>query len=137
VVIGNCGFGFAPVAPELRERSMLSMTKVEAIPLASMQAGMPWDWTTYPEFLDSVERAPKAVNVLPYVARRAAADLGDGLRGRQGRAHADRGRARRDGAVCCTRRWMPAPAAGRRSACCPRARPPCSATSTARRCPPM
>jgi N-acyl-D-aspartate/D-glutamate deacylase len=67
VAIGNCGFGFAPVAPEARERAMLSMTRVEAIPLPSMQAGMPWDWTTFPEFLDSVERAPKAVNVLPYV----------------------------------------------------------------------
>ncbi len=67
VVIGNCGFGFAPVRPELRERSMLSMTRVEAIPLASMAAGMPWDWVTFPEFLDSVDRTPKAVNILPYV----------------------------------------------------------------------
>jgi N-acyl-D-aspartate/D-glutamate deacylase len=67
VVIGNCGFGFAPVRPELRERSMLSMTRVEAIPLASMAAGIPWDWITFPEFLDSVERTPKAVNILPYV----------------------------------------------------------------------
>ena len=39
VVIGNCGFGFAPVLPELRERSMLSMTRNEAIPLDAMQAG--------------------------------------------------------------------------------------------------
>lgn len=67
VVIGNCGFGFAPVAPEARERAMLTMTRVEAIPLASMKAGMPWDWVSYPEFLDSVDRAPKAMNVVPYV----------------------------------------------------------------------
>src|ERR1700752_398410 len=67
VVIGNCGFGFAPVAPELRERAMLTMTRVEAIPLASMQQGMPWDWESFPEFLDSVERTPKSVNLLPYV----------------------------------------------------------------------
>ncbi|MGE0659490.1 MAG: amidohydrolase family protein, partial [Reyranellaceae bacterium] len=67
VVIGNCGFGFAPVQPEMRERSMLSMTRVEAIPLASMQEGMPWDWVTFPEFLDSVERTPKAMNILPYM----------------------------------------------------------------------
>ncbi|MGE0485510.1 MAG: amidohydrolase family protein [Gammaproteobacteria bacterium] len=66
-VIGNCGFGFAPVRPEERERAMLSMTRVEAIPYASMKAGMPWDWVSFPEFLDSVERAPKAINVLPYV----------------------------------------------------------------------
>ena len=67
VVIGNCGFGFAPVKPEMRERAMLTMTRVEAIPMASMKAGMPWDWVTFPEFLDSVDRAPKAMNILPYV----------------------------------------------------------------------
>jgi len=68
VVIGNCGFGFAPVRPENRERAMLTMTRVEAIPYASMKAGLPWDWTTIPEFLDSAERHPKAINMLPYVA---------------------------------------------------------------------
>ena len=47
VAIGNCGFGFAPVRPEMRERAMMTMTRVEAIPLPSMQAGMPWDWVTY------------------------------------------------------------------------------------------
>ena len=67
VVIGNCGFGFAPVHPEARDQAMQSMVRVEAIPLASMQAGMPWDWVTFPEFLDSVERTPKAMNILPYV----------------------------------------------------------------------
>jgi N-acyl-D-amino-acid deacylase len=66
-VIGNCGFGFAPVKPEFRERSMLTMTRVEAIPYASMQSAMPWDWVTFPEFLDSVERTPKGINLLPYV----------------------------------------------------------------------
>jgi N-acyl-D-aspartate/D-glutamate deacylase len=66
-VIGNCGFGFAPVKPEMRERAMMSMTRVEAIPMESMKAGMPWDWVTFPEFLDSVERTPKAMNLLPYV----------------------------------------------------------------------
>ena len=64
VVTGNCGFGFAPVAPEQRERAMLTMTRVEAIPLASMQEGMPWDWVTFPEFLDSIDRTPKGVNVM-------------------------------------------------------------------------
>ncbi|MGD9603763.1 MAG: amidohydrolase family protein [Gammaproteobacteria bacterium] len=66
-VIGNCGFGFAPVRPEERERAMLSMTRVEAVPYAAMKAGMPWDWITFPEFMNSVDRAPKAINLLPYV----------------------------------------------------------------------
>ena len=67
VALGNCGFGFAPVAPELRERSMLSMTRNEAISLQAMRAGLPWDWVTFPEFLDSLERIHKAVNLLPFV----------------------------------------------------------------------
>ncbi len=67
VVIGNCGFGFAPVKPELRERAMLTMARNEAVPMATMQEGMPWDWETFPEFLDSVECTPKGVNVMSYV----------------------------------------------------------------------
>jgi N-acyl-D-aspartate/D-glutamate deacylase len=67
VVIGNCGFGFAPCHPADRDRSMLTMTRNEAIPYACMKAGMPWDWETFPQFLDSVERRPKGVNLLPYV----------------------------------------------------------------------
>ena len=67
VAIGNCGFGFAPVQPELREHAMRSMTRVEAIPYESMRQGLPWDWVTFPEFLDSLDATPKALNVLPYV----------------------------------------------------------------------
>src|ERR1700752_3860601 len=67
LVLGNCGFGFAPVKPEFRERAMLTMTRNEAIPFASMKAGLPWDWVSYPEFLDSVERHSKAINILPFV----------------------------------------------------------------------
>jgi N-acyl-D-aspartate/D-glutamate deacylase len=67
VVIGNCGFGFAPVRPEDRERAMLSMTRVEAIPLRAMQAGLPWDWVTFPEFLDRLAQTPKSVNVRPFM----------------------------------------------------------------------
>ena len=67
VAIGNCGFGFAPCKPEDRDRAMLTMSRNEAVPLATMQAGMPWDWETYPEFLDSLDRTPKGVNCLSYV----------------------------------------------------------------------
>jgi N-acyl-D-amino-acid deacylase len=67
VVLGNCGFGFAPCAPDFRERSMLTMTRTEAIPFESMRQGMPWDWETIPEYLDSLDRAPKGVNVIQYM----------------------------------------------------------------------
>jgi N-acyl-D-amino-acid deacylase len=66
-VIGNCGFGFAPVRPELRERAMLTMTRLECIPYSTMKAGLPWDWVTFPQFLDSLERHPKGINLLPCV----------------------------------------------------------------------
>jgi N-acyl-D-aspartate/D-glutamate deacylase len=46
VAIGNCGFGFAPVKPEDRERAMLRMERTESIPLSCMKAGMRWDWVT-------------------------------------------------------------------------------------------
>lgn len=66
VVLGNCGFGFAPVREEERDRAMLSMTRNEAIPIESMRAGMDWDWVTFPEWMDTLERIPKGVNCLQY-----------------------------------------------------------------------
>jgi N-acyl-D-aspartate/D-glutamate deacylase len=67
VAIGNCGFGFAPTHPDQRERAMLSMERVEAIPLATMKAGMDWDWETFPQWLDSIQRRPKGINVMSFV----------------------------------------------------------------------
>jgi len=67
VVIGNCGFGFAPVHPKDTDRAMLTMVRTEAIPLRSMQAAMKFDWETYPEFLNALDRQPKGVNLLPFV----------------------------------------------------------------------
>jgi N-acyl-D-aspartate/D-glutamate deacylase len=67
VALGNCGFGFAPSRVEDRDRSMLSMTRNEAIPYAAMKAGMPWNWVTFPDFIDSLSRTPKGVNCLTYV----------------------------------------------------------------------
>jgi len=69
VVLGNCGFGFAPVKPDFRERSMLTMVRTEAIPYQSMVEGMlpHWDWETIPEYLDSLDRAPLGVNCIQYM----------------------------------------------------------------------
>src|SRR5271155_596315 len=67
VVIGNCGFGFAPVHKNEHERSMLTMVRTEAIPLASMQAAMKFDWESYPDFMDALDRQPKGINLLPNV----------------------------------------------------------------------
>ena len=67
VVIGNCGFGFAPCKPEHRERAMLSLVRNEAVPLETMRQGMPFDWVTFREYMESVERTPKGVNVMSFV----------------------------------------------------------------------
>jgi len=67
VVLGNCGFGFAPVKPDFRERSMLTMTRTEAIPYNSMKEGMKWDWETIPQYLDSLDRSPKGINCIQYM----------------------------------------------------------------------
>ena len=134
VVIGNCGFGFAPMRPEMRERAMLTHDARRGDPLrvdaARAAVGL---GHAIPEFLDSVDRTPKAVNVLPVRADRAAPHLGARLRARQGGRAADRRRARASSAACSTRRWTPAAAAGRRSVSTPTARAPCSATTTAAR----
>ena len=67
VAMGNCGFGFAPCQLQERDRAMLTMTRNEAIPYNAMKAGMLWDWVTFPEFMDTLERIPKGVNALTYV----------------------------------------------------------------------
>lgn len=46
---------------------MLTMERNEAISYDAMKAGMPWDWETFPEFLDSLEKTPKGVNILSYI----------------------------------------------------------------------
>ncbi len=68
VVIGNCGFGFAPCRIENQDRAMLALTRTEAIPFNAMKEGMSWDWVSFPDFLDTLDRTPKGINVISYVA---------------------------------------------------------------------
>ena len=63
LTIGQCGFGFAPTRPEDREANMRMMNRVEAIPMESMRKGMRWDWETFPQYLDSLDRQGLGVNV--------------------------------------------------------------------------
>ena len=63
LTIGQCGFGFAPTRPEDRDLNMRMTNRVEAIPLESMRQGMCWDWETFPEYLDSLDRQGLGVNV--------------------------------------------------------------------------
>ena len=63
LTIGQCGFGFAPTRPEDRDLNMRMMNRIEAIPLESMRKGMRWDWETFPEYLDSLDRQGLGVNI--------------------------------------------------------------------------
>jgi len=63
LTIGECGFGFAPTRPEDRDLNMRMMNRIEAIPLESMRLGMRWDWETFPEYLDSLDRQELGINV--------------------------------------------------------------------------
>ena len=63
LTIGQCGFGFAPTRPDDRDLNMRMMNRIEAIPLESMRRGMRWDWETFPQYLDSLDRQGLGVNV--------------------------------------------------------------------------
>ena len=69
VVVGNCGFGFAPCAadPEVRDRYMLMMQNTEQVPYAAMREALGWDWTTFPQYMEHLRRVPKGVNVATYL----------------------------------------------------------------------
>ena len=63
VVMGNCGLTLAPCRPEGRDALIGTFVRVEAMPRATLQAGIPWEWTTHGEFLDALERKPLGLNV--------------------------------------------------------------------------
>ncbi len=55
VVGGNCGFTLAPVKAADHDYLRRMMAKVEGMPLAALEAGVPWDWETFGEYLDRLE----------------------------------------------------------------------------------
>jgi N-acyl-D-amino-acid deacylase len=67
VVIGNCGFGVAPLAPGTQEYVLRSLEAVEEIPYASTRLGVPFGWTSWPEYFDAVGALELGVNVGAYV----------------------------------------------------------------------
>jgi N-acyl-D-amino-acid deacylase len=63
VVMGNCGVSFAPCRPDDREYLARLMESVEDIPAASILEGLPWNWETYGEYLQTLDALPKGINV--------------------------------------------------------------------------
>jgi hypothetical protein len=56
VVMGNCGVGFAPAAPDRHEWLIELMEGVEDIPGSAMVEGITWEWESFPEYLDALDR---------------------------------------------------------------------------------
>lgn len=74
VVMGNCGVGFAPAHPDRHQWLIGLMEGVEDIPGTALAEGMTWDWESFPEYLDALEKLPRTVDVgthVPHGAVRA------------------------------------------------------------------
>jgi N-acyl-D-aspartate/D-glutamate deacylase len=71
IVSGNCGVGFAPVAPERRQQLVHLMEGVEDIPGVALTEGMSWDWVTYPEYLDALDKRQWSVDVATQITHGA------------------------------------------------------------------
>ncbi|MAB12514.1 amidohydrolase family protein [Parvibaculum sp.] len=63
VVMGNCGVGFAPVKPESRDELIDLMEAVEDIPGAAMHEGIKWEWESFPEYMDALDKRSYAVDI--------------------------------------------------------------------------
>ena len=71
VVMGNCGFTLAPASEAERELVIRNLERAEDISGAAMAAGIDWSWTTFPEYLDAVDRLPKGLNYAAQVGHSA------------------------------------------------------------------
>ena len=74
VVMGNCGVGFAPARPDRHDWLIGLMEGVEDIPGTALAEGIDWAWESFPEYLDAVEKIPRALDVgaqVPHGAVRA------------------------------------------------------------------
>src|SRR5690606_17016537 len=71
VVAGNCGFTIAPTRPEHRSVIARTLHAVEDMSAVMIEAGVPWDFVTFPEYLDAVERRGVVLNFGAYVGHSA------------------------------------------------------------------
>lgn len=74
VVMGNCGVGFAPARPDKHEWLIGLMEGVEDIPGTALSEGLKWDWESFPDYLEALDRLPRTIDVgthVPHGALRA------------------------------------------------------------------
>ena len=63
VIMGNCGVGLAPCAPDRREVLLWDLTNVESIPMDVLVRGIQWEWESFPEYMDAIERRSLGINI--------------------------------------------------------------------------
>jgi N-acyl-D-amino-acid deacylase len=68
LVFGNCGVGFAPVRNEHQQALIEMMEGVEDIPGITLTEGLKWDWESFPEYLDALDRLPRTIDIGAQVA---------------------------------------------------------------------
>ncbi len=66
-IIGNCGFTIAPCKPRDREQVMQNLTQVEGMGLETLRAGVRWDFESFPQYMDLLERQGTALNIAAFV----------------------------------------------------------------------
>jgi len=66
-IMGNCGFTIAPCRPEDRDLVMRNLTHVEGMSLAALREGIRWDFESFPEYLDAIERRGVGPNIACFV----------------------------------------------------------------------
>ena len=88
-VIGNCGFAIAPCRPQDREVTLRTLVKVEGMSLKAMQAGITWEFETFPAYLDALERRNPSLNVAALLGHSAVRQWVMGRAAQQRRATGD------------------------------------------------
>ncbi|UIP08168.1 amidohydrolase family protein [Erythrobacter sp. SDW2] len=70
-VMGNCGVGFAPCRPDQRDTLVKLMEGIEDIPEVVMVEGLPWNWETFPEYLDALEQRELDIDIATQIPHSA------------------------------------------------------------------
>src|SRR6478752_6627987 len=81
LVMGNCGVGFAPAAPDKHDWLIGLMEGVEDIPGTALAEGITWEWESFPEYLDALDQLPRALDVAAQVPHGAVRAFVMGERG--------------------------------------------------------
>ncbi len=71
VVMGNCGFTLAPARAEQRGLVVRNLERAEDMSPEVLAAGVKWDWETFPEYMNTLERLPKGINYATYIGHSA------------------------------------------------------------------